>query len=90
MDSRKTDVLKLIKETLQGVLPAGGHAFLYGSQARGDARADSDWDDPIDYDVRVFEPNRGSNIWVIYDQLIDGSYSKLKYRRYEGTCGVDN
>ena len=52
--------------------------------------ADSDWDDPIDYDVRVFEPNRGSNIWVIYDQLIDGSYSKLKYRRYEGTCGVDN
>lgn len=52
--------------------------------------ADSDWDDPIDYDVRVFEPNRGSNIWVIYDQLIDGSYSKLKYRRYEGTCGIDN
>ena len=44
MDFRKTDVLKSIKETLQGVLLTGSHAFLYGSQARGDACADSDWD----------------------------------------------
>jgi len=35
MDFRKTDVLKSIKETLQGVLLTGSHAFLYGSQARG-------------------------------------------------------
>lgn len=42
MDFRKTDVLKSIKETLQGVLLTSSHAFLYGSQARGDACADSD------------------------------------------------
>lgn len=25
-------------------MPIGGHAVLYGSRARGDARDDSDWD----------------------------------------------
>lgn len=40
----RTDVLNRIKETLRKVVPAGGHAFLYGSQARDEARPDSDWD----------------------------------------------
>ncbi len=40
----RTDVLNRIKETLRKVVPAGGHAFLYGSQARNEARPDSDWD----------------------------------------------
>lgn len=39
----RTDVLNRIKETLRKVIPAGGHAFLYGSQARNEARPDSDW-----------------------------------------------
>ena len=40
----RTDVLNRIKETLRKVVPTGGHAFLYGSQARNEARPDSDWD----------------------------------------------
>ena len=40
----KTEILQSIKEVLYKVLPDGAHAYLYGSQARGDARADSDWD----------------------------------------------
>ena len=40
----RTDVLNRIKETLRKVIPAGGHAFLYGSQARNEARPDSDYD----------------------------------------------
>lgn len=44
MDSLKTDILHSIKETLHKVLPSGGQAILYGSQARGDALAGSDWD----------------------------------------------
>ena len=41
MNPVKSDILHSIKNTLQSVLPSGGHAFLYGSQARGDARVDS-------------------------------------------------
>jgi len=37
-----TNILKF-EETLRKVIPAGGHAFLYGSQARNEARPDSDW-----------------------------------------------
>lgn len=40
----KKEILQSIKEVLHQVLPDGAHAYLYGSQARGDARADSDWD----------------------------------------------
>ena len=40
----KTDVLNQLKDALRKLLPEGSHAYLYGSQARGDARPDSDWD----------------------------------------------
>ena len=37
------DILKKIKNSLKVNAP-DATAFLYGSRARGDARADSDWD----------------------------------------------
>ena len=37
-------ILDNIKQTLATSLPANGQAILFGSQARGDARVDSDWD----------------------------------------------
>lgn len=44
MSTKQLDTLKAIKATTRKLLPVGSHAILYGSQARGDARPDSDWD----------------------------------------------
>lgn len=40
---QKAKILAKIRETVQAVEPAA-EVFLFGSQARGDARPDSDWD----------------------------------------------
>ena len=57
MDVRKSVILESIKDTLQKVLPPGSRAFLFGSQARGDAREDSDWDVLILLDKPKIEAN---------------------------------
>ena len=42
--ANKEYILQSIKERLKDVLPQEGKALLFGSQARGDERMDSDWD----------------------------------------------
>ena len=37
-------IIESIKKTLDASLPRQATAMLYGSQARGDARQESDWD----------------------------------------------
>ena len=44
MTNQQKQILSSIKDKLAETLPKGGSAVLYGSQARGDQRADSDWD----------------------------------------------
>ena len=57
MDNKANQVLTAIRETLATHLPKGGRALLYGSQARGDARPDSDWDILIILDKERLEPS---------------------------------
>ncbi|MEG1644034.1 MAG: nucleotidyltransferase domain-containing protein [Bacteroidales bacterium] len=40
----KTEILESIRRIVSTTLPLGGKAILFGSQARGDAHRDSDWD----------------------------------------------
>ena len=40
----KSSIIQRIQTTGQQILPKGSNLWLYGSRARGDFRADSDWD----------------------------------------------
>ena len=44
MTMSQKDIIQGMKDVASAVLPAGAEAMLFGSRARGDARADSDWD----------------------------------------------
>lgn len=44
MQREKERVMYSIRETADKVVPSGAKVVLFGSQARGDAREDSDWD----------------------------------------------
>lgn len=42
--ARRNDIIKAISEKARTLTPKGTEVILFGSQARGDARDDSDWD----------------------------------------------
>lgn len=42
--SVKSNTIERIQHLGKQLLPQGSHLLLYGSRARGDNRADSDWD----------------------------------------------
>ena len=86
----RTDVLNRIKETLRKVIPAGGHAFLYGSQARNEARPDSDWGILILLDKPKIEVEDYDNIsyplvglgWLLNECVSPVLYTLKDWMRY--------
>lgn len=40
----KNEIIHSIRETARQVMPSGSRVILFGSQARGDAHHESDWD----------------------------------------------
>ena len=55
MKRNANKVLESIRQSLAQHLPSGGRAVLFGSQARGAARPDSDWDILIVLDKEKLE-----------------------------------
>jgi uncharacterized protein len=55
MKKSRKEILKAIKNTLKTITP-DAKTILFGSQARGDSKSDSDWDILIILDKPKIEP----------------------------------
>lgn len=85
----KQDVIGKIQEVASKSLPEGSNLILYGSQARGDAKQDSDWDllilldkdeiESSDYDDYVFPFTFLG--WSIGEMIIPVIYTFKDWRK---------
>ena len=62
MQKEQEHTLAAIRECLANNMPAGGKAILFGSQAKGTARDDSDWDILIILDKEELLPSDYDNV----------------------------
>lgn len=91
---RNDNILTDIRKCLDEHLPEGGRALLYGSQARGTARADSDWDILVILDKDKLVPSDYDNVtfplmmlgWEKGKAINPVLYSAKEWERYAHTA----
>ena len=67
MTQRKKEIMQAIAKRAHEVTPPGTTVMLFGSQARGDARPDSDWDVLILLDKdKITTEDRNEISWPIH------------------------
>ena len=89
----KEHILAAIRECLAKNLPASGKAILFGSQARGTAREDSDWDILIILDKEKLMADDYDNItypltelgWELGEEINPVMYTAQEWEKYRNT-----
>ena len=98
MQKEQEHTLAAIRECLAKNMPANGKAILFGSQAKGTAREDSDWDILIILDKEELLPADYDNItypltmlgWNLGKEINPVMYSAKEWQKYRNTAFCKN
>lgn len=98
MQKEQEHTLAAIRECLAKNLPVEGKAILFGSQARGTARDDSDWDILIILYKEELLPSDYDNItypltelgWELGKEINPVMYSAKEWLKYKNTSFCQN
>lgn len=98
MKKEQEHILAAIRKCLAKNLPASGKAILFGSQARGTAREDSDWDILIILDKEKLITADYDNItypltelgWELGEEINPVMYTTQEWEKYRNTPFVRN
>lgn len=90
MQKEQEHTMNAIRECLAKNMPAGGKAILFGSQARGTARDDSDWDILIILDKEELLPSDYDNVtypltklgWELGEEVNPVMYTTKEWEKY--------
>lgn len=93
MQKEQEHTLTAIRECLAKNIPSGGKAILFGSQARGTARDDSDWDILIILDKEELLPSDYDNVtyplvmlgWELGKEINPVMYSVKEWQKYKNS-----
>ena len=85
--TNRENTIRKIQQLSQQTMPKGTQVMLYGSQARGDAREDSDWDILIILDKPKVEQSDHDNIafpftmlgWELGEAIIPVIYTREEW-----------
>jgi predicted nucleotidyltransferase len=98
MHKEQEHTLNAIRECLANNMPTDGKAILFGSQARGTARDDSDWDILIILDKEELLPSDYDNVtypltelgWELGKEINPVMYSAKEWLKYKNTSFCKN
>ena len=93
MKKEQEHTLTAIRECLAKNMPPYGKAILFGSQARGTAREDSDWDILVILDKEQLLPSDYDNVtypltelgWDLGKEINPIMYSAREWQKYKIT-----
>lgn len=98
MQKEQEHTLTAIHECLAKNMPSGGKAILFGSQARGTARDNSDWDILIILDKEELLPSDYDNVtyplvmlgWELGKEINPVMYSVKEWQKYKNSLFYKN